>query len=101
MELRLIPSSRDRRRRAWILHALGLYLAFLLVTPFLHHDFTCHQRTPGHCQACRANAPAPRALENPAAAALHLDDVGSIESAAMPWVPRHVPLSSPGRSPPA
>jgi hypothetical protein len=88
----------DRLGRAAV---LVLYLAVLFGSPFFHHDLACHQRTPGHCQACRANPPAPRAAETLAVAAIPLDEVGSIENASRGSTPRHVPISSPGRSPPA
>lgn len=80
---------------------LVLYLAVLFGSPFFHHDFACHQRTPGHCGACRANPPVPRAAESVAVAAMPLDDLGSIENASQGCEPRHVPISTPGRSPPA
>jgi len=50
--------SRSRRLFA------GVTLAYLLVVAFaqgLHHDFQCHVRHPGHCEACRATAAAPHA----------------------------------------
>jgi hypothetical protein len=48
------------RRGAARLALLGLYLAVVLVSPLVHHDFECHQKTPAHCEACLANRPAPR-----------------------------------------
>jgi len=90
--------SRERVVRAVVVF---LYVAVLVSTPFFHHDFACHQRTPGHCQACRANPPAPRAAQTLAVLAVALHDLGSIESATQGTVVWHVPISSPGRSPPA
>jgi hypothetical protein len=97
-DLTAAGSTRDRLGRTAV---LVLYLAVLFGSPFFHHDFACHQRTPGHCQACRANPPAPRAAESVAVAAMPLDDVGSIDSASNGSTPRHVPIFFPGRSPPA
>jgi hypothetical protein len=78
-----------------------LYVAVLVSTPFFHHDFACHQRTPGHCQACRANPPAPWAAQTLAVLTVALHDLGSIEGASQGAVVWHAPISSPGRSPPA
>ena len=93
--------SRDRRSRTLVLAFLVLYAAVLFATPFLHHDFACHQRTPRHCPACVANPPAPRAVENPGPVADTLADAGAIEALLHPSPARRTVVSSPGRSPPA
>jgi hypothetical protein len=50
-----------------LLRNLGpaLYVAFLLVAPFEHHDLICHLKTPQHCSACTSSQPtaAPHAPE--------------------------------------
>jgi hypothetical protein len=49
------------RRRVLGALALALYALLLTVSPVLHHDLACHVKSPGHCDACVANAPASRA----------------------------------------
>ena len=49
-----------REPRAAIPLWTSLYLLVLLVSPVLHHDFDCHQKSPGHCVSCVANPLAPR-----------------------------------------
>lgn len=54
--LRLLRHELRSALPLWIaLHAL-----VLLVSPVLHHDFECHQKSPGHCVSCIANPLAPR-----------------------------------------
>jgi hypothetical protein len=98
--VRQLTAAKSRERLARTL-VLLLYVAVLVSTPFFHHDFACHQRTPGHCQACRANPPAPWAAQTIEVVAVPLHDLGAIESASLGAVAWHVPISSPGRSPPA
>ena len=45
-------SPADRRRRRCAAFSAGLYVLFLLVVPFSHHDLACHLKTPQHCTAC-------------------------------------------------
>jgi len=78
-----------------------LYALVILVTPFLHHDFTCHDRTPGHCPACLANPPAPRAVEGVSFVPLRLPDAGRIEGASPGEAPTLALRPTPGRAPPA
>ena len=51
-------------RREFLKQALPLwaavYVLVLLGSPVLHHDFECHQKSPGHCVSCIANPVAPR-----------------------------------------
>ena len=99
--MRTLTVAASRRDRLAPTLVLVLYLAVLVTAPFFHHDFACHQRTPGHCQACRANPPAPWAAQTIAVVSVPLHDLGSIESASHGATPLHVPISTPGRSPPA
>ena len=78
-----------------------LYALVVLVTPFLHHDFTCHDRTPGHCPACLANPPAPRTVEGVSFVPLRLPDAGRIEGRTPGEAPPPVVRPAPGRAPPA
>jgi hypothetical protein len=98
--VRQLAAARSRERLARTI-VVFLYLAVVVSTPFFHHDFACHQRTPGHCQACRANPPAPWSAQTVTVVAVPLLDLGGIESASQGAVAWHVPIASSGRSPPA
>src|SRR5262245_58855596 len=37
--------------RRWTIAVLALYALVVLCAPALHHDFACHDKTPGHCVA--------------------------------------------------
>jgi hypothetical protein len=99
--VRTLTATATARNRIALTVVVFLYIAVLISTPFFHHDFACHQRTPGHCQACRANPPAPWAAQTLAVLTVALHELGSIESASQGAVAWDVPISSPGRSPPA
>ena len=99
--MRTLTATATARNRITRTVVVLLYVAVLVSTPFFHHDFACHQRTPGHCQACRANPPAPWAAQTLAVLTVALHDLGSIEGASQGAVVWHAPISSPGRSPPA
>lgn len=79
---------------------LGLYAAVVLATPGLHHDFECHLKSPGHCQACVANPLAPRAASTGDVGTVALVELG--RAAALRAVPapmQAAPLFL-GRAPP-
>jgi hypothetical protein len=92
------------RRTGRALRALGLTLAYVLVTlvtPALHDASDCLGDSPGHCAACLANPPATQ-LEPQAA--LSGPDLRPVERVA-PTVEADagtlLPVDAPGRSPPA
>jgi hypothetical protein len=94
--------SREARAplRGWALAVLALYALIVVCAPALHHDFTCHEKSPGHCVACVASPSAPRAtaklVVEPALTALHrVVDADWQRAAARQIVPQ------PGRAPPA
>jgi hypothetical protein len=80
--------------------AASLYLLVLSASPALHHDFACHQRAPGHCQACLAQPSAQRAPEGIGLSAQRLADAGPIEARVEREPKLSVTASSTGRSPP-
>ena len=99
-ELLTAHSPRGRAHGASVLLAASLYLLVLAAGPALHHDFVCHQRAPGHCQACVAQASALRTPEGIGLSSLRLADAGPIE-VKVEREPKHpVAFPSPGRSPP-
>jgi hypothetical protein len=83
----------------WLL--LGLYVAAILATPLLHHDFACHQKSPTHCQACTANPLASR-IERPAPPCVKaLPEAGAVGVRAGVSAPSAPRQATQGRSPPA
>lgn len=79
---------------------LGLYAGVLLASPGLHHDFDCHLKTPGHCQACVANPLAPRTEPASGLGAMTLVDYGR-PFGPPPCNADPAPLAQPsGRAPP-
>jgi hypothetical protein len=89
------------RSRTLGLGAGVLFLVVLAGNPLLHHDLACHQRTPGHCDACLSTPLAPRVAEVAIPFPPQLPPAEPIEGTGEK-LPRP-PLSSPssGRSPPA
>lgn len=79
---------------------LALYALIVISVPVLHHDFACHQKSPGHCVACVASPSAPKAtaklVVEPTVAAL--ERVAERDWRSAP-AQRTSPL--PGRAPPA
>jgi len=93
-------SPRGRAHGASVLVAASLYLLVLSVSPALHHDFACHQRMPGHCDACLAQPSALQAPEGIGSCPQRLADAGPIEARVEPVSKPSVTVPSPGRSPP-
>jgi hypothetical protein len=89
------------RHRAWALAALALYVVVLLATPFLHHDLTCHLKSPAHCVACVANPLASKIETGIDWTAAVLHRAGRVEALQLAAGSLNVTPPSPGRSPPA
>lgn len=92
------------RRRTGFLVALtaslGLYAGVVLASPGLHHDFECHLKTPGHCQACAANPLAPSGEPASALGTVALVDYGRPFGPPPPNA-EPAPVAQPsGRAPP-
>jgi hypothetical protein len=89
------------RGRPLLTYAVALYAAFLIISPFEHHDLICHLKTPLHCSACTSNqlSPAPHA---PAAVGVgQLSDAGCAVVIHQNADGVLLSVSSCGRSPPA
>jgi hypothetical protein len=68
-----------REPRATVPLWIGLYVLVILVSPVLHHDFECHQKSPGHCVSCIANPLAPRSE-----ATVSFSPAGWVEAGQLP-----------------
>jgi len=90
-----------RRWRPFVTAALALYVVFLAVSPFEHHDLRCEMRTPLHCMACAGSALGADVSSTAAPGVCHLHDVGrAVEHLIFP----HgflLDVRSKGRSPPS
>ncbi len=90
-----------RPRPAGVLVALALFAAVLFATPFLHHDLSCHLKTPEHCTACVASPLASRIETGIDWTATPLRRAGRVELPSRDAAVSVVPPLSIGRSPPA
>jgi hypothetical protein len=86
--------------RAWTVAVVALYALLVASAPVLHHDFACHEKSPGHCVACVASPSAPRAV-----AKLVVEPVLAARERVVDQDPRSAPAQPtsplPGRAPPA
>lgn len=86
--------------RYWALAVVALYALIVASAPVLHHDFTCHEKNPGHCVACVASPSAPRAV-----AKLVVEPVLAARERVVDEDRRSAPFQltppRPGRAPPA
>jgi len=88
-------------RLRWSAFGLAVYVLFLLVGPFLHHDLACELKTPQHCTVCTSTVlsadPAP--LAAPGAAALA--DAGGAVTESVLVDELLLAVRTTGRSPPS
>ena len=92
--------ARQGRSVAATLAVCLLYATVMLASPGLHHDFECHMKSPGHCQACAANPLAPRAEPSSTLTLTRLLDAGAPIGASEPSIEAVVVPGLSGRSPP-
>ena len=87
--------------RSLQLIGIALYVAFLVTSPFEHHDLSCEIKTPQHCTACAGSqlGSDPHAFVAPAA--WHLADAGSADSPLVVFQGVLLAVRTPGRSPPS
>jgi hypothetical protein len=96
----MLGTQSLRARRPLVGAALALYVCFLAVSQFEHHDILCHLKTPQHCTSCTASTLGADPHPPVSAARVYLVDLGA------PFVDNAVsagellPASSAGRSPP-
>jgi hypothetical protein len=93
-------ASRRRRRAALVL-ALGTYMVLIGTNPLLHHDLSCHLKSPTHCQACTSNPSASKVEHRISLDVVRLADSGSIHAPAETLPKLAVAVPTAGRSPPA
>ena len=82
----------------WI--GAALYIVFLVIAPFAHHDLECHLKTPSHCTSCAASHlgadPDPLAAQGTSA----LADAGRAQFLHILTDGTFLSVRSTGRSPP-
>ena len=88
-------------RGKWTAIGLSLYVAFLVATPFLHHDLACELKNPLHCTACTSTVLGADPNPPVTPGASHLDDAGSPVSEQVLVEELLLAVRSTGRSPPA
>jgi hypothetical protein len=91
----------DRRWRVLAVAGGALYVLFLIVAPYEHHDLVCHLKTPLHCTSCSSSLvgsdPHPPAIVG----AWALADAGRAVAFELIADGVLLPVRSTGRSPPA
>jgi hypothetical protein len=96
----MVGKAGSRRALSSALLTGVIYAALLLVTPGLHHDFACHQKSRTHCTSCLSSQAAPNVDVCPAPVGAMAGLAGQLESRLA------IPIESPalfselGRSPP-
>jgi len=78
-----------------------MYLAFLVTSPFEHHDLACHDRTPFHCPTCASSQPGADPQTPVGLSAFHLADAGRAVASLIVLESAVLPVRSTGRSPPS
>lgn len=97
----MVGKVGSRRALLPALLAGMIYVAVLLVTPGLHHDFACHQNSRTHCTSCLTSQTAPNVDVCPIPAGAMAGLAGQIESRLAIPIQSPALLSDSGRSPPA
>ncbi len=93
-------SGRLTSRRATAL-VLALFGLVLLASPYLHHDFGCHEKTPTHCTSCVSHPLALRAELPRSPLAPSRDSSGTVEIRSERPAQAVAPGGPSGRAPPA
>lgn len=68
--------AEDRRLPWRAIAGLAIYVVFLCVTPFEHHDLSCELKTPQHCVACTSTIVSAQPCVTPPPGACLLADAG-------------------------
>ena len=93
-------TCRPMRWKRLVLLGVLFHFAFLVTSPFEHHDFLCHLKTPLHCTACASSQLSSAPQSPDVGASAEFADAGS--PAAFVFIDRGAILAvrSSGRSPP-
>src|ERR1700687_2676519 len=68
----------DRRWRFLAFAGGTLYVLFLILAPFEHHDLACHYKTPQHCTSCSSSLVGSDPDAPAILGAWHLSDAGRV-----------------------
>src|SRR4051812_28391273 len=93
--------GRGNHARSLTTAAVAIYAAFLIASPFEHHDLLCHLRTPLHCTACAGSALGADLHVLNVSGIWHLPDAGSAVAPAADHPTLLLTVSTSGRSPPS
>src|SRR6185503_8772969 len=88
------------RARLLIVIGLGLYGIVLVCSPFEHHDFVCHLKTPQHCTSCASSQLGSDVRILIAPTASGLDDAGTAVAFDRTLEGTLLAVRTTGRSPP-
>ena len=80
---------------------MAIYAAFLVASPFEHHDLSCEMKTPQHCTSCTASQLGSDTHIVLAPGAAQLADVGRAASFLVADEGTLLVVGSTGRSPPS
>ncbi|MBW8861970.1 MAG: hypothetical protein JF601_06300 [Acidobacteria bacterium] len=88
------------RARMLTIVGIVLYAAVLIGSPFEHHDFICHLKTPQHCMSCASSQLGSDPHPLPVPGASRLTDAGSATTFEQLPEGALLAAASTGRSPP-
>ena len=78
----------------------ALYVAFLVVAPFEHHDIICHLKSPTHCTSCASSVVGSNPGPLPTLGAAELPDAGGAIALHVSHTGFLLAVRTTGRSPP-
>jgi hypothetical protein len=96
-----LASLTDRRVRRLACVGGTLYVLFLALAPFEHHDIACHLKTPQHCTSCASSVLGPDPASPAPVGAACLTDAGRATADLVLAEDIFLTVRSTGRSPPA
>ena len=92
-------NARLSRRLALV--GMAIYAAFLVASPFEHHDLSCELKTPQHCTSCSSTQLGSDTQIALTPGAAQLADAGSAVSFVRLDTGTLLTVRTTGRSPPA
>ena len=97
----MIRRGNARLSRRLALVGMAIYAAFLVASPFEHHDLSCELKTPQHCTSCSSTQLGSDTQIALTPGAAQLADAGSAVSFVRLDTGTLLTVRTTGRSPPA